>query len=78
VHHALGALGEDGLEKVEELELALENIGDSHRVVSGAEAVTLENLVLFEVGDLELQVVARTAVGNLLLLVVDDVQNLAR
>ena len=77
MHHALGALGEDGPLEFEKLELALEYFGCHHGSVSGAEHVTLENLILVQVADLELHVVAGASVGDLLLLVVDDVEDLA-
>ena len=42
-----------------------------------AENVTLENLFLIEVADLELEVITGSSIGDLLLFVVDNVENLA-
>lgn len=77
VHHALGSLREDRLEEIEKVDLGLDDLRDWHRHISWAKTVTLEDLLLLEVADLDLDVVTRTGIRNLLLLVIDDIENLA-
>lgn len=50
---------------------------DGHGVFPWADDVALEDLFLFQVANLELDVVTWTAIADLLLLVVDDVEDLA-
>ena len=61
-----------------QLELALQDLRNWHLVVSRADNVTLLNLIFLEVTDLELHIVTSTSVWHLLLLVVDNIENLAR
>lgn len=77
VHHARRALGEDGLEKLKKINLGFDDLSNGHCRVSWAEAVTLENLLFFEIADLDLDIVAGATIGHLLLLVVYNVKYLA-
>ena len=77
MHHGLGALREDRLEQLEELNLSLDDLGGLHGDVSGAEDVTLENLIFIQVANFQLDVVAGARIHHRLLLVVDKTEDLA-
>jgi len=78
VHHARRALGENGLEKLKKVDLSFDDLSNGHCRVSWAKTVTLENLLFFEIADLDLDVVSGATVGYLLLLIVYNVKNLTR
>jgi len=78
VHHALRAFGEDRLQELKKLDLGLNHLSNGHGVISGAQHVTLLDLLFFEVADLELNIITSSTILNLLLLVISDAKHLAR